>query len=242
MSNQSNGSTVQPSPPYLAFSTVLTFANHLKEHVIPDQIDNIVMSKVSFSSRSQLLFALKFFGWISGESNQPTEEFREFINADDAGRRQIMADVLRSTYPDVFAPNVDLNTITSQVLELKIAPEAKGDTLRKCFTFFVAAAGFAGIELGQFAKKRRGGTRSKKASNKGRGKPSPPETSGSENAQIRPLLSETMVRIPIALTPLRTWYVEIERTHKPSDVKRFAQIMQIVLSKDEEEDGMEAEI
>lgn len=191
------------------------------------------MSKIGGGSRTPLLSTLRQFGWVEADGSAPTDAFAEFVHADDQMRRSIMAAALRRVYPDVFAGDVDLKTITVPQLENKIAPESKGDTLRKSFAFFVAAAEYAGIELGQFAKKQRGGARNRRTK-----KPKARLTDAGNDPitqQVTPVaVPDGMVRVPIALTPERTWYVEIERTHTPEDVSRFARILQIVLGGDKE--------
>lgn len=237
MSDDSNGNSGQATPPYVVFSTLLTFTDHIKESgVTPNHIDRAVLEKIGGSSRAPLLVTLRRFGWIEGDDNVPTDAYREFIAADDVKRKKIMASTLRSVYPGVFSDDVDLAAITVPQLEKKIAPDTRGETLNKCFRFFTSAAEYAGIELGKFAKKKRGGARGggKKGGRKKGNQAG--QSAESQTGDAAPELPHNMVRIPVPLTPLRTWYVEIEKEHSPSDVRRFAKIMQIVLEKDEERD------
>lgn len=230
MSDESNGST-STTPPYMVFSTLTTFADHLRDNVIPTQIDRFVLAKVGGSARPLLISTLKQFGWVEGENNSPTQEFREFIQADKDARKAIIGKKLREVYPLAFAQDVDLATITVAQLEAKIAPETKGDTLRKCYTFFTAAAEYAGIELGQFAKKQRGGKGVRRTRRKSK---SEEPDHAEHDARDKSPTNENMVRVPIALTPLRTWYVEIERDHTAKDVERFAKIIEIVLTQEDD--------
>lgn len=157
MDEQANGSTSTNTPPYVSFSTFFTFLNHLRDTVVPDEIGVDALRKVGGTQKPQIVAALKFFGWVTGEKNTPTDLLREFVNADEQKRKELYLERLQWCYPDVFADGINLKTITADKLGKLLGNDLKGDTLRKCYTFFSNSADYVNIEIGPHAKKTRGG-------------------------------------------------------------------------------------
>lgn len=134
-------------PPYIAFATFLTFIRELKTNGLPPRIDKSVMSKMSGGQQSQMKLALKALGLMEGET--PTARLAQLVDAFDTEEfKPLLSQLLRATYPYVF--ELDLMAATPAMFaEAFKVTGAKEDVLRKCRTFFLHAAKFVNVPLGQ---------------------------------------------------------------------------------------------
>ena len=140
--------SVSRTPPYISYSTLLTFLGDLKEHGIPPQIDRSVLTRFSGGVQSQLMLALKALGLVA-ERDRPTPLLKELVDAYQSDRfAEKMRGILRETYPYVFA--LDLMTATPSMFARAFSDNlsAKEEVLRKCRTFFLHAAKEAGVRIG----------------------------------------------------------------------------------------------
>jgi hypothetical protein len=134
-------------PPYIAFATFLTFLRELKTNGLPPRIDKSVMSKMSGGQQSQMKLALKSLGLMEGDT--PTPKLAHLVDAFDTDDfKPQLSQLLHATYPYVF--DLDLMTATPAMFaEAFKVTGAKEDVLRKCRTFFLHAAKFVNVPLGQ---------------------------------------------------------------------------------------------
>ncbi len=137
-------------PPYIPLSTLLTFIEELKANGIPPQIDNSVLKRFSGSVRTQLLSALKFLGLLS-EDKKPAGLLPALVETygDDAEFKKTLATVINSQFS--FLGHMDLKTATPTMFADAFRNTFGGQdaVLAKCRTFYLQAAKYVGIELGQ---------------------------------------------------------------------------------------------
>lgn len=134
------------TPPYISFSTFLTFLKALKTDGVPPQIDKSVLSKLSGGVQGQMKLALRSLGLMEGD--KPTEHLETLVEAyETPAFEELLLERLKAVYPYVF--KLDLMTATPTMFAdaFKITG-AKEDVLRKCRTFFLHAAKRAGVPMG----------------------------------------------------------------------------------------------
>jgi hypothetical protein len=135
-------------PPYIPFSTLLTFLGELKTNGIPPQIDKSVLRRFSGGVQSQLRLAIKAMVLVD-DSYRPTPRLAEMVEKHETPDFEaVLAAVMREVYPYVF--KLDLMTATPTMFADAFKETgAKEDVSRKCRTFFLHAAKRANIPLGQ---------------------------------------------------------------------------------------------
>jgi hypothetical protein len=144
--------TVQGSaiPPYLSFKTFQSFIESLRV-AIPSRIDRSVMSSMSGAVQAQLMSALRYLGLVS-HNGITTDKLGRLVNSDGAERKKMMHELLMQAYPFLFH-DFDLQKATTRQIEEKFMDVgASGETVRKCFAFFVAAAKEAELPLSPHIK------------------------------------------------------------------------------------------
>ena len=145
-----------PIPPYIAYRTFRNFLVQIEKQGVPGRIDRSVLAHKSGSVQSQLLLALRFLGLIH-ESGTPTDDLKELLTGIQRQRMAHFKSLLERSYPFVFGSGFDVETATSdQTEELFGRTGASGETLRRCISFFVAAAKESGIRVSAYIKPHRG--------------------------------------------------------------------------------------
>ena len=145
-----------PIPPYVAYRTFRNFLVQIEKQGVPGRIDRSVLAHKSGSVQSQLLLALRFLGLIH-ESGKPTDDLKELLMGIQRQRMAHFKSLLERSYPFVFGSGFDVETATSdQTEELFGRTGASGETLRRCISFFVAAAKESGIRVSAYIKPHRG--------------------------------------------------------------------------------------
>ncbi|MEY2509168.1 MAG: hypothetical protein QOH01_3497 [Verrucomicrobiota bacterium] len=171
----------QNKPPYVAYTTFKNFLASLnKNGIIPSRIDKTLMPGHSGSTQSYLMAALRFFKLID-QTGAPTDDLQDLVRAEGEARKPIWCRIVESAYDPVIG-NLDLSRATLGMLNEKFAAQdLTGDTLRKCESFFAAAAEDAGITLSpQLKPNTRGASGPRKARKKGQPKPSADNTSSGD--------------------------------------------------------------
>lgn len=139
--------------PYLAWRTFFNLIVQLDEKGLPTRIDRSFLSQRSGLDQGYLIATLKAFGMIA-EDGTVLEPLKELVAARD-GRPQIVAELLRRHYPEVFA--LPTNATQSQLDDVFREVFAQtGATLRKSETFFLHGATYAGLKLSPYFKAPRG--------------------------------------------------------------------------------------
>ena len=159
-----------PIPPYIAYRTFSNFLRELRARGLPARIDRSVMAHKSGTVQSQLLLALRYLGLIK-ESGQPTQRLKRLLESDHPERRAVLHEALEASYSFVFSPGFGLETATShQAEELFERTGASGETVRRCLSFFLAAAKESGISVSPYIKphqRRKSGSRKRVPVNTG---------------------------------------------------------------------------
>jgi hypothetical protein len=139
-----------PMPPYVAYSSVNTLFASLKANGMPGRIDRSVLRSFSNQVGTQMIGALKFLKLINGDQ-RPTDKFRELVRAHDTPKwDQHMSDVLHGAYPAIFELKLESASPSEFNETFSEAYGPEGGTLRKCVTFFVAAAQSAKIPISNY--------------------------------------------------------------------------------------------
>ncbi len=142
MNDQNNGT----KPPYLPFTTFKNVVSSLnKNGIIPARIDKTVLAGQSGGTQSYLWSAFRFFGLID-DAKEPTDDMKRLVPAEGEQRK-----TLWKMFDRAYAPiigDLDLTTATLGMLHEKFAAQGlTGETVRKCHSFYAAAAEDAGIVL-----------------------------------------------------------------------------------------------
>lgn len=138
-------------PPYLAYTTFKNFLKGMKAGVVPSRIDKSMMPGQSGATQSYLLSALKFFQLID-KQGVPQPSLHSLIEGDDASQKSSWGDVFKAAYIPIIG-DLNLERATEGQLNEKFQAQGLGgETVRKCFAFFVAGAEAAGIPLAPHLK------------------------------------------------------------------------------------------
>lgn len=160
----------QVTVPYIPYKTFIAVLDSLVKF-LPDSVDTSLWGSYSGGIKSQLISSLKFLGLIT-EAKVPTEDLKRMSENPDS-RQAVMKEVLRRSYPALFA--LDLAKATPASFDKILRDEYKqdGETHRKAASFFLIAAKNAGIPLSPplTAKGRLSIIRKKSNNSQGRPKP-----------------------------------------------------------------------
>jgi len=133
-------------PPYVGYTTFKNFIGSVKE-LIPARIDptHPFMQGQSGSAQSFLMVALRFFGLIDGKI--PTPELKRLAQSEGDQRKEIWKAMFVKAYAPIIE-GIDLTNATAGMLHEKFREQGlTGETVNKCFSFFVAGAEEAGIPI-----------------------------------------------------------------------------------------------
>jgi hypothetical protein len=151
-------------PPYVSYTTFKNFLDSLKQ-LIPARIDGThpFMVGQSGSTQSFLMVTLKFFGLVDGKA--PTEALKTLVQSDGESRREIWKAMFVKAYEPILT-GLDLETASVGMIHDKFkAQDLSGDTVSKCYSFFIAGAAEAGLPMAPHlkpgARARGGGQRGK---------------------------------------------------------------------------------
>ncbi|MEW6532346.1 MAG: DUF5343 domain-containing protein [Thermodesulfobacteriota bacterium] len=140
-------------PPYVPFKTLVTFLDGLKA-AIPPVIDRSLMKSLSGGSQSELLVALRYLGFMDPGTNASTDTLRRFVQTEGTERRQVLKEILESSYSFLFDAGFEIENATARQLQERFEQTgATGDTLQKCIRFFLKASTVAGLSLSPHFKR-----------------------------------------------------------------------------------------
>jgi hypothetical protein len=146
MTEQSNGSGAKLAPPYFPWPTLLTLVQRMATEGPPTRIDKSYLDNQSGGMQTAILSGLRWLGLIS-DDGRLTEAFIKLAEADEAERKEAIADLLRSRYGSI----IELGTQNATQLELEEAFKAElgaqGETRRKAVSFYLKAAQYAGVAV-----------------------------------------------------------------------------------------------
>lgn len=154
MSNMVNEVNRKRLPPYISYRTFHNFIGGL-EHGIPARIDRSYWGdKLSGSTGTQLLGALRFLGLIDN-NNVPGARLKQLIAA-KANRPDIMRQICTDSYVFLVGTSFDPQMATyAQLDELfHNMYQLTDDVARKCIKFFIELSTAAEIPLSPFILKK----------------------------------------------------------------------------------------
>lgn len=143
------------TPPYISIKTFLNFLERLTKVGLPNKIDRSINTMSSFSglAQAQLITTFKYFHLITGQDGTPAEKLHELVSAKDDKQKQILREIVKSSYPFIFKDGFDLKGATSRQLQDRFeSAGAGGGTTRKSVAFFMSIAKYTGIELSPHIK------------------------------------------------------------------------------------------
>jgi hypothetical protein len=133
-----------PYLPYTTFKNVIGNLN--KNGIIPARIDKTVLAGQSGGMQSYIWSALRFFDLID-ENKAPTDDLKKLAPVEGDERKKIWRPIFERAYGPIIG-DLDLPTATLGMLQDKFAEQGlAGETVRKCHSFYSAAADDAGIQL-----------------------------------------------------------------------------------------------
>ncbi len=142
-------------PPYISYRTFLNFLERLQQG-IPSRIDRSYWSeKLSGSTGTQLISALRHMGLIDN-SSVPTSRLRQLVSSKGAQRTEVLRQITLDVFGFLLQGQFALETATYAQLEevfhnqFQITDSVK----RKCVKFFIALSNDAGIPLSPFILKK----------------------------------------------------------------------------------------
>ena len=195
-------------PPYLPFKTFESFIMRLNETTVPPRIDSSLLRSYSGSVASQLRGTLRFLGLIN-EADQTTDGLRELVSASGTPNWQTaLGRVVSDAYREL-TDGVQLHATTKGELEERFkARGADGDVLRKCLSFYVAAATAGGVSLSPhiLAERRGRPVQPRGKSKKSREEPKEPDA---ESARIPPQAGMIRFSLPLPSNPSATATVSV---------------------------------
>ena len=143
-------------PPYVAYRTFENFLAYLKARGVPSRVDRSVLSHKSGTIQSQLLLCFQYLDLLTA-SGRPTEKLRGLVASEGNARKKLLQEIIKGAYGFLFEAGFDLqNATTHQLEELFQQTGASGETVRRCISFFLAAAKNAGIPFSAYLKPHRG--------------------------------------------------------------------------------------
>lgn len=134
-------------PPYLPYTTLKNVIGNLnKNGIIPARIDKTVLAGQSGGMQSYIWAGLRFFGLID-ENKAPTDDLKRLVRAEGDERKQIWREIFDRAYGPIIG-DLELASATLGMLQDQFAAQGlSADTVRKCHSFYAAAADDAGVEL-----------------------------------------------------------------------------------------------
>lgn len=150
-----------PKAPYLPYTTFKRFLSSLKSGAIPSRIDKTLMPGQSGSIQSWMISALRFFGLID-DNGVPKPDLESLVEADDQNRKMIWKTIFDRSYASIIG-GLDLQRATLGQLNERFGVDFSSETVRKCQSFFSAAAEDAGIPLADHLKAKGRGNGPRKA-------------------------------------------------------------------------------
>jgi hypothetical protein len=165
--------------PYVSWATFKNAVIDTLKGTIPNQIDRSVFKGLAGGVQTALLGALRFLGLID-TSGKTTEYLAAVCDIDEKKRKAAFAEVLRRSYPELFALPITTATV-KQVHDQMEAYDCNGQTKDKAFRFFLLAAQYAEVPVSRLLFNGVGSVSSRKRVAPGSRKEAP--SPATENSQ-----------------------------------------------------------
>lgn len=134
-------------PPYVTYRTFTGFLGMLRQGV-PDRIDRSLMRHLSGTNQGLLLQALKYL-YLVDDEGMTLGALHQLVEDEGQEREQALQRILKDSYTFLFDGNgFNLATATPGQFDEKFRlTGASGETVKKCQTFFLAAARDASLPI-----------------------------------------------------------------------------------------------
>jgi len=144
------------TPPYATYKSFSNFINSLRENSIPSRIDRSVFGSMSGGAAYSILASLKGLHLIE-DSGKPTPLLKSYVEADEKSQKTLLQQILKKGYSSLWDDGIDLATASAGQFDDHVRDRfgAKGSTVDKVASFFLAAAEDAGIQLSTHLKNRK---------------------------------------------------------------------------------------
>lgn len=125
-----------------------TFKNAIEQLAqgIPNVIDRSVFPGMAGGVQSQLFAGMRFLGLIDDKSI-PMNDLRELAVTEEAARRAKLKEVLKRSYSQLFALDMEKTTPGQALEKMRAAYNVSGDTAGKAMRFFLSAVEYVGIPV-----------------------------------------------------------------------------------------------
>lgn len=146
-----------PCPPYATFSAFINFLNKLRDTQVPGRIDPSVFGKASGSLSYSIIAALKALKLIAADGT-PKPDFIALVKADDDGRKNRLTHAMQAAFPTLYGgSSFDVTNATASQFDEHIRTnyEAKGSTVDKVASFYIAACAYSDVEISDLVKARK---------------------------------------------------------------------------------------
>lgn len=222
---------VRQPPPYVSYATFSNALTSVVEHGAPSQIDRSILKQFSGFNQNLIFQAFRFMGFTN-EKDETTESLHAYEKATPEARKDILAQVLKSRYPDQVKvlENGTPQRLNDSFRDLTVEPSVK----KKCVSFFLQMAKAADLPISVhiLRSSRAQGSRSETArkrvsiQRKGNG---PPKSPAPQN-EIMPA-PQGMVQVPIAvgIGVGKTWHIMMDKNASVEEKSRFIQMAGIAL-------------
>lgn len=140
----------QRSAVYVSWATFKNCVEQLAQGV-PNVIDRTVFPGLSGGVQSQLLAGMKFLGLID-EKLRPLKDLHELAVTDEAARKKKLDGVLRKSYAELFALDLEKTTPGQALQTLREMYDVSGDTADKAMRFFLSAAEYVHVPISPLFK------------------------------------------------------------------------------------------
>jgi hypothetical protein len=142
-------------PPYVSYRTFRNFIDGLQMGM-PARIDRSYWGeRLSGSTGTQLMTALRFLGLIDN-SGMPTTRLRQLVSSRGQQRSEILKQIAHGAFDFLSERSLDPQIATYSQLEEAFYDkyQVTGDVARKCIKFLISLESDAGVSLSPFITKR----------------------------------------------------------------------------------------
>jgi hypothetical protein len=145
------------TPPYASYRSFERFIAVIKSRPLPERVDQSLMPDLNHGTWVALVGTLKSLDLVNDDGS-PTNRLKQFVQADPAKQKSILASMLKDAFPYLWNGSFDLEQATSEQLAERIRNRGavSGATLQKAVRFLVRAASDAGLTLSPLLFKRAG--------------------------------------------------------------------------------------
>lgn len=212
------------APPYTTYTAFTNLIKDLHENTMPEHITRSVV-KGSNSGKAMMMASLKYLGLIDEDSRPTTYLVQLVDNVDDYS--VILKELLEKKYSFLFDNSINIKTTTTEKVAEKFQDAgAKGSTVSKCISFFLAAAKAAELEVSPRVKPPPiTKSTTKRKAQKGSG-----ETTDTRLPADETPVHEGMERITVSLRDMEDGIIYFPKDLGEDDARRAVKMATFILN------------